>query len=136
MSAERKAIACWLAIGAAGFLIVPWYALEASLFSTGWLSAYTDKEAAPALLQILRHARIWLLPPGLLLVACGALLGARLPRTRRANGLLMLGAAGFLYLLAQGFAIGPQGWAFETPPPWLSEPVEDTRRSGYPHWVD
>ena len=55
MSAERRAIVFWLAVGAAGFLAAPWYALDASLFSTGWLSAYTDKEAAPALLQIDVH---------------------------------------------------------------------------------
>ena len=55
MSAERKAIAFWLAIGAVGFLVVPWYALDASLFSTAWLSAYTGKEAAPALLHTWRH---------------------------------------------------------------------------------
>ena len=115
MSAERKAIVFWLAVGAAGFLVAPWYALDASLFSTGWLSAYTDKEAAPALLQIVRHGRVWLLPLGLLLIACGALLGARLQRMTRANGLLVLGAAGFAYVLAQGFVIGPQGWSFEAP---------------------
>src|SRR5262249_40223899 len=35
-------------------------------------------------------------------------------RAARSNGLLALGGAGMLYLLAQGFAIGPQGWTFET----------------------
>ena len=115
MSGDRRAIVFWLAVGAAGFLVVPWYALDASLFSAGWLSAYTDKEAAPALLQILRHGRVWLLAPGLLLIAAGVLLGARPRRMARANGLLVLGAAGFAYVLAQGFVIGPQGWTFETP---------------------
>ncbi len=31
----------------------------------------------------------------------------------RANALLCIGGAGFLYTLLQGFAIGAQGWSFE-----------------------
>lgn len=114
MSPERKATAFWLAVGAAGFLLVPWYALEGSLFSTGWLRAYAGREAAPALLQGLRYERIWLLPLGGLLLAGLALLSPRLGRAARARGLLALGAAGFIYLLLQGFAIGPRGWTLAT----------------------
>jgi len=114
MDAERKAIAFWLAIGAVGFFLVPWYALDRSLFSDAWLSAYTSKEAAPALLQVLRHGRTWLAPLALALLAGATLLARRTPRTLRASTLLALGAIGCVYLLAQGFAVGPQGWSFDT----------------------
>jgi iron(III) transport system permease protein len=114
MTPKRNAIAFWLAIGAAGFVLVPWYALEVSLFSTGWIRDYAGKEAAPALVQWLRHGRIWLLPLGGLLLGGLALLSSRVDRALRARGLLALGAAGFLYFLLQGFAIGPRGWSFAT----------------------
>jgi iron(III) transport system permease protein len=114
MTAERKAIGFWLAVGAVGFLVVPWYVLEASLFSTGWLKSYAGSEAAPACLQVLRHGRTWLAPLGALLLSGFVLLAPALERRLRAHGLLALGTLGFAYFLAQGFAIGPQGWAFET----------------------
>jgi iron(III) transport system permease protein len=110
MSAERKAIAFWLAVGAAGFLLLPWYALDASLFSTAWLRSYTGKDAAPALLQALYHGRVWLGPLALPLIAAALLVSDRVSRGACANALLALGAAGFAWLIAQGFAIGAHGW--------------------------
>src|SRR5215813_13250325 len=110
MSAERKAIAFWLAVGAAGFLVVPWYALDASLFSTAWLGSYTGKDAAPALLQAIYHGRLWLAPLVLPLLAAAALLSDAASRGARSNALLALGAAGFAWLIAEGFAIGAHGW--------------------------
>ena len=68
MSPQRKAIAFWLAVGAAGFLAIPWYALQDSILSGAWLRNYSAKENAPALLQGLRHGRIWLLAIGAMLV--------------------------------------------------------------------
>src|SRR5437667_12249 len=92
MTPERKAIAFWLAVGTAGFLLVPWYALEGSLFSTDWIRDYAGKEAAPALVQGLRHGRIWLLPLGSLLLAGLALLSPRFERpSGRPRRLVCLG---------------------------------------------
>ena len=62
-------------------------------------------------MQIFRHDRHWLAPLGLLLVAGAALLRPALDRRARANGLVLVGAAGFAYAFAQGFAIGPGGWS-------------------------
>ena len=42
-----------------------------------------------------------------------ALLAPRLDRSLRAYALLALGGIGFAYVLAQGFAIGSQGWSFD-----------------------
>ncbi|MEP6943580.1 MAG: iron ABC transporter permease [Betaproteobacteria bacterium] len=113
MSFDRKALVFWLAVGAVGYLCVPWYALDASVLSTAWLRAFTAKTNAPALLQALQHGRTWLLPIGALLLASAALLLPALDRNVRAFSLLALGGAGFLYTFAQGFAIGAQGWSFD-----------------------
>ncbi len=113
MSDYRRAIAFWIAVGAGGFLLVPWYALQDSVFALGWLAHFTEKEAAPALLQSVRHDHPWLMPFGLFVAAGGALL-APLPRRFRSNTLIALGATGFVYFFAQGFVIGPRGWYFDT----------------------
>jgi iron(III) transport system permease protein len=114
MRFNRNALAFWLAVGAVGFLCVPWYALDASVLSTVWLRDFTGKGNAPALLQGWQHGRTWLLPSGALLLVGAWLLSSRLDRSLRAYALLILGATGFLYTLGQGFAIGAQGWSFET----------------------
>ncbi len=113
MSSSRNAIAFWIAVGAVGFVLLPWYSLEASLFSLGWLRALGDKANAPGLLQGLIYGRTWLLPGAALLVLAALTLLIRIDRGWRANALLCIGSAGFLYTLLQGFAIGAQGWSFE-----------------------
>jgi|KBSSwiStaDraftv2_1062776.scaffolds.fasta_scaffold00372_20 iron(III) transport system permease protein len=112
MNRHRRALLCWLAVGAAGYLIFPWYALPDTVLGLAWLRDWAGKESAPALLQIVRHDRGWLAPLGLLLIAGGALLHASLDRRARANGLVLVGAAGFAYAFVQGFAIGPTGWSY------------------------
>ncbi|HEY3180198.1 MAG TPA: iron ABC transporter permease [Casimicrobiaceae bacterium] len=114
MNAVRRTLLLWLAVGAAGFLVVPWYAVQDSLLGVGWLKDFTAKDNAPALLQALMHGRIWLVPLGLLLAAFIPLLRPAIARRSRANGLIALGAAGFLYLAFQGFAIGARGVVFES----------------------
>jgi iron(III) transport system permease protein len=109
-----KAMLFWIAVGIAGFVLLPWYALQDSIASSTWLADYTSKDNAPALLQALKHGRTWLLPIGALLAVGAALLRVPLSRPARANALLAIGACGFAYLLAQGFAIGAQGWSFES----------------------
>src|SRR4029077_8037932 len=113
MSPRRKAIALWLAVGAVGFLAIPWYALQDSILSGAWLRHYSARENAPALLQGLRHGRVWLLAIGAMLLLAPPLRSPGIARRFRARGLLLIGAAGFVVLSVQGFAIGPQGWAFD-----------------------
>ena len=115
MIRERRVIAIWLAVGAAGFLLVPWYAVPGSVLSLAWLGDFGAQSAAPAMLQAWRHGRSWLLPIGALLAAGCALLAPRLDRWARARVLIALGGLGFLYTLAQAFAIGPHGWSFDAP---------------------
>jgi len=114
MTDPRRSVLLWLAVGAAGFLFVPWYALQDSVFTLRWIGHFATKEAAPALLQVFLHGKGWLAPLGALLVAGIALAVLSTDRRARANALIAVGAAGFLYLLIQGFAIGPSGWYFES----------------------
>lgn len=110
-----KALAGWLAAGAIGYLLLPWYALQDSVLSAGWVVHWLSKENAPAWWQALAWQKPWLWPTGALLAACAlAAYGMRDRRTRlRANALIVLGTTGFVYTLSQGFAIGPRGWAGE-----------------------
>ena len=116
MSALQRTLLLWLTVGVAGFVLVPWYSVQDSLLGIGWIRAFTAKDNAPAILQALLHRRTWLLPLGALLAAVAPLLRTSLSRRRRANALIMLGAAGFIYLALQGFAIGPRGLVFEALP--------------------
>jgi len=108
----QRAIAAWLALGALGVLVLPWYALQGSVFSPGWIASFASRENASALLQALQHGRPWLWPVLLLLLVAGAALLAR-DRRHRAHVLIVGGAGGFAWTLAQGFAIGPRGYSFE-----------------------
>ena len=114
MTPATKAILFWIAVGAVGFVLLPWYALQDSIASIGWLKDYTSKDNAPATVQALKHGRAWLLPIGALFFAAVPLLRMRVSRPARANCLLLIGGTGFVYFLAQGFAIGAQGWSFES----------------------
>jgi iron(III) transport system permease protein len=113
MTDRRRAIGFWFALGAVGFLLVPWYSLQGSVFSLQWLGSFTSKEAAPALLQATVHGRAWLLPEGLLLLPIAALLFPVGSPRGRAALLIALGTAGFAWFFAQGFAIGPTGWTID-----------------------
>ena len=114
MTDRRGSIAFWLAVGAAGFLLLPWYALQDSVFLFRWVPHFGTKEAAPAWLQASLHGRIWLWPLGALLALAGLLLAPGLARATRANALIAIGAAGVAGFFVQGFAIGPTGWYYES----------------------
>ena len=116
---HRRALLAWLIAGAAGFLLLPWYALQDTVLGIAWLGDWAGSDNAPAMLQALRHKRTWLLPLGAVLVAGGALLAPGLDRRIRANGMIAVGATGLLYLLVQGFAIGPAGWSFDALTGWF-----------------
>jgi len=92
MRDPRRALVFWLAVGAAGFVLVPWYALQDSVFTLGWVPRIASKEAAPALLQIFVHGKDWLTPLGALLTAGAAIAMLVVGRRARATALLLIGA--------------------------------------------
>jgi iron(III) transport system permease protein len=112
MTRSRRLALGWLALGTFGFVAVPWYALQGSVLDLSWLRDYAGSDHAPALIQATVHGRSWLAPIGVLLVAGFAATAPRRSRTARANAMIAIGAMGFAYLLAQGFAIGPRGLAY------------------------
>ena len=113
MTESRGPICFWLAIGAAGFLLVPWYALQGNVFALGWVAQALTRDAAPAALQVFLHGRAWLAPLGVLLAIGGALCVPGLSRAVRSKALVALGAVGTGWFFLQGFAIGPTGWYFQ-----------------------
>src|SRR5512144_2478764 len=118
MTGSRRAALLWLAVGAIGFALVPWYALQDSVWWPTWIAHFATKDNAPAWLQAWSYGRRWLWPIGAFLVA-GAWIASRTPSRARAAALLALGAVGFAYTLGQGCAIGPQGWYFDALKPLL-----------------
>ena len=51
MTSHRRALLAWLVVGAAGFLVLPWYALQDSVLGVAWLrddmpNQGIDQEAA------------------------------------------------------------------------------------------
>jgi iron(III) transport system permease protein len=112
MNRSRRFAVGWLSLGTAGFALVPWYAVQDSLLARGWLHDYFGTDNAPALVQALIHARVWLLPLAMLLVG-GFLCALRATRGVGANAFVAIGSIGFIYLMAQGFAIGPSGFTHD-----------------------
>ena len=116
----------WMAVGWLGFALLPWYGTDANFFTLSWLlDGYPlDADVAPALFLVLQGQKIWLAP----LAAALALPLLLWNRTKAdplfGRLLIAAGAAGFAYLLLQGFGIGLRGWRFE----WLASlfgPLDD-----------
>lgn len=109
-----------LVLIAAGLTLVPWYALQGSFYEFDWISRFSGKDQAPALLQVANHAKSWLILLPVLLLASVGLYARPVNEATAIEGavrswarmVVFIGAAGALYVLAQGFAIGPRGFNF------------------------
>jgi iron(III) transport system permease protein len=108
----------WLIVGWLGFFIFPWYGVEDSVFTMGWLfDGYPlDEDVAPGFFHGISGKKLWLLPHVIFLI--GPLFALSRPRSDplHAKILILCGALGFGWLLAQGFSIGIRGWNFS----WLT----------------
>ena len=112
MNAYNRRLTGVLIAGAIALLLLPWYSLENGFFSGGWLATlWTDAASAPGLWQIIAFQHSWLgIAAGLFLLCalCGFL-----PVTQaRSRLLLLLSAAGVIYLVVEGHAIGYSGWSW------------------------
>jgi iron(III) transport system permease protein len=104
----------WPGIGAIGFVLLPWYAIEGGVFGARWLALYpTGDAAAPALFQAVLHGRPWLWPALACVLAPLFFLRRAKSDPARAAVLLAAGGLGMAWIAAQGFAIGPQGWSWK-----------------------
>ena len=109
----NKTVALWLAVGWAGYAVLPWYAIDDGFFGFAWFDGFPATiDSAPATLQVMDHGRAWLLPIGLALVAPLAVLWRGGDKPWAATVLMAAGGFGLAYTLAQGFAIGLSGWGF------------------------
>ncbi len=101
--------------------LVPWYGIEDGFFSFVWLlDGYPfDTDYAPAAFLVAQGEKLWLLP--LLLPLALSLLALRLEKPAHAIILIVAGAAGFCWLMAQGFGIGIRGYNFQ----WLTATFGD-----------
>lgn len=104
-------------LAALGTLVLPWH-MQQDGVSPGMLMALgqEDPEAASALWQAVAHGRFWFWPvvAGLALALPGAM---PFGSARRRAGFLIGGAlVGLAAIVAQGLAIGVQGWSFA----WLT----------------
>ena len=108
----------WIVAGWAGFFVLPWYGVEDGFFRLGWLlDGYPfDADYAPAAFLIAQGEKLWLAPMLLALIA--PLLIMRRLKSDRAYAVVLIlsGAFGFSWLIAQGFGIGIRGFAFD----WLN----------------
>ena len=98
----------------AGFVFLPWYALEDGFWSLEWiLDGYPlDPDYAPGILQIFVVGRVWLIPAAVCLLLPLALIGRDKSDPIYAPLLILAGGGGLVLLLAQGFAIGLRGWQY------------------------
>ncbi len=105
----------WLIVGWAGFFLLPWYGVEESVFTFGWLfEGYPfDDDVAPAPFHALTGKKFWLLP--LIPFLIGPLFALKHPKSDPIHSkiLIICGALGFGWLIAQGFSIGIRGWNFQ-----------------------
>ncbi|MDR9776554.1 iron ABC transporter permease [Rhizobium hidalgonense] len=99
-----------LILGAVALTLSPWYRIENGFFGLGWLAGFPfSTEAAPGLVQIFAHGRLWLDGALVLFLLAVAARGIADPMLRGAV-LAWTGATGVLFLSLQGLAIGFSGW--------------------------
>ena len=110
----NRTVALWLAVGLAGFAVLPWYGIEYGFWNFEWLfEGYPrDSDSAPAVLQVFLGGKPWLAPLALALLAPLAVLRRHKSDPLFARVLLLAGGGGLAYLLIQAFAIGLGGWQF------------------------
>lgn len=107
----------WIIVGWVGYVLMPWYMVEDGLWSFEWLfNGYPfDEDFAPALFLIGQGEKLWLAPLLIPLALPILLLGKPKSDPIYAKILILAGALGFGWLIAQGFGIGIRGFNFD----WL-----------------
>ena len=107
----------WIIAGWVGYCLLPWYMVEDGLWSFEWLvDGYPfDEDYAPAAFLLGQAEKLWLSPLVIPLALPLMALGRPKSDPLYARILILAGALGFGWLIAQGFSIGIRGFNFE----WL-----------------
>lgn len=106
----NKAVVVWLAIGLAGFVAFPWYAIQDTAWYYVLPEIFQGSETANGLVQAFANDRPWLLSGllGLVIAACGLM---RTAGKAQSTWLLAGGFVGLAGLGIAGFTIGAVGWS-------------------------
>jgi iron(III) transport system permease protein len=112
----QRAIRAWLLLGAAAYVLPPWYFQQDTSLWHALAGAFGGAQTASGIAQVLQHGRPWLVL-GILGLIVSAM-AWHMPPGRRQGGVLIGGSAvGLIGLIASGFAIGARGWSYE----WLND---------------
>jgi len=108
----------WIIAGWVGYFVLPWYGVEDGFFRLAWLfdGWPVDEDFAPAAFLIAQGEKLWLAPMLLPLIAPLAVIRRRKTDPLFSVVLILSGAIGFAWLIAQGFGIGIRGFNFD----WLT----------------
>lgn len=126
----RGQILPWLVAGWFSALLLPWYAWSGGFWSFGWIGSGADPTAMPAVLHIVLHAKLRLLPIVLALVPPIFLLNRRRDDPGANAILLACGLIGLAWMCIEGFSIGLHGWNFQALAT-IFPPVEAQTGMGY-----
>ena len=108
----QAAIAGWLLLGAASFVLLPWYLPADKTVLQSLPGVFGAADTASGAVQAAMHGKPWLWVALLGLVIAAVVW--RLPPGRAQGRGLSAGAGiGLAGLLLSGFAIGAKGWSFE-----------------------
>lgn len=105
----RRALAGWLALGLAAFVLLPWYLPQDSGTFAAIGGVFGGADSAGGIVQALRHGKPWLWSGLAGLLVCAV--AARLPAGRTQGRVLLAGAGlGLVGLLGSGFALAQPGF--------------------------
>ncbi len=109
MSSDNRRLDIVFAAGLAALIALPWYRVRSGFFSFEWMAELPGKrDLWPGLAQAMIGR--WQLWP--VLVLCGLAVLLRLARKpgRRGGLLAFTGAAGLIWMFAEGLSVGLRGW--------------------------
>lgn len=89
---------------------LPWYHIRSGFYGFDWLLDWAGEPMFWPLVAQLSPAQWWLWPFVPLVIAVGLLRHLCAPGPDRGGRLMALGAAGLVWLLVEGLAVGLRGW--------------------------
>ncbi len=116
----QRIVLAWLLLGLAAFALLPWYFPQNLTLLRALPGIFGGPDTASGLVHAAVHGRPWLWTGAAALLA--GLVAWRLPAgPAQGWGLVLSAGAGLGGLLGAGFAIGAQGWAFESLAAWFGD---------------
>ncbi len=114
---NHPALIFWIAAGWFALFVLPWYGIE-DFWTFEWLvDGYPfDEDYAPAAFLLLQGEKLWLAPLVLPLLIALLAIGKTKSHPVYAKSLILAGALGFGWMIAQGFGIGIRGFNYD----WLT----------------